>query len=153
MICCRIFNLLSFYRQYFGFCDFYDELLIMVQASGHLVCQSCTLAGTNIMAISCIRVTRVAITEAGKLHALATTVLSVSCHLLLPILLIVVWRQRSPQNSNGSPPSGGQNTLLFCTPLPFPIHASFSPFLSCHLSMNLSILGNMLWCVWASTEP
>lgn len=55
---------------------------IVIQASGHLVCRSCTLAGTSTMAISCIRVTRVAITEAGKPHALATTVLSVSCHLL-----------------------------------------------------------------------
>jgi len=50
----------------------------VIQVSGRLVCQSCTLAGTSIMAFSCIRVTQVATTEGGKLHALATTVLSVS---------------------------------------------------------------------------
>jgi len=43
------------------------------QASDRLECQSCTLVGTSTTAFSYIRVTRVATTEDGKLHVLATT--------------------------------------------------------------------------------
>lgn len=52
-----------------------SNTVCILKANGPLECPCCTWAGINTTASNCTRVTPVEIMEAGKQHALATTVL------------------------------------------------------------------------------